>query len=94
MLFQKTDKPALSFLNPEEPDENNFDKFMKTFDGFSSKAASDVSLTKEPDPPDTTKYEVSQEPVCPACCKYPAIVSYLVFLLIAVFLMPEMLPGT
>ncbi|XP_016058558.1 PREDICTED: tectonic-1 isoform X1 [Miniopterus natalensis] len=30
---------------------------MKTFDGFSSKAASDVSLTKEPDPPDTTKYE-------------------------------------
>ncbi|KAM7050839.1 tectonic-1 [Molossus nigricans] len=50
-------KPALSFLNPEVPDENNFDKLMKTFDGFSLNAESDVSLANESDAPNTTRYE-------------------------------------
>ncbi|XP_054449949.1 tectonic-1 [Pteronotus mesoamericanus] len=50
-------KPALSFINPEVPDENNFDKLMKTFDGFSLSAESDVSFTDESDVPKTTKYE-------------------------------------
>lgn len=44
------------------PDENNFDKLMKTFHGFSLNTESDVSLTNEPDVPNTTKYEVSREP--------------------------------
>ena len=61
MFFLKTDKPALSFINPEVPDESNFDKLMKTSDGFSSNAESDVSLTAKPDAPNTAKYEVSQE---------------------------------
>eukprot|EP00069_Balaena_mysticetus_P011152 bmy_07014T0 len=50
-------KPALSFINPEVPDESNFDKLMKTSDGFSSNAESDVSLTTKPDAPNTAKYE-------------------------------------
>ncbi|XP_068418950.1 tectonic-1 isoform X1 [Eschrichtius robustus] len=50
-------KPALSFINPEVPDESNFDKLMKTSDGFSSNAESDVSLTAKPDAPNTAKYE-------------------------------------
>ncbi|XP_032458421.1 tectonic-1 isoform X3 [Phocoena sinus] len=51
-------KPALSFINPEVPDESNFDKLMKTSDGFSTNAESDVSLTTKPDAPNTAKYEV------------------------------------
>eukprot|EP00070_Physeter_catodon_P002099 XP_007104269.1 tectonic-1 isoform X4 [Physeter catodon] len=51
-------KPALSFINPEVPDESNFDKLIKTSDGFSSNAESDVSLTAKPDAPNTAKYEV------------------------------------
>ncbi|XP_053525731.1 tectonic-1 isoform X2 [Artibeus jamaicensis] len=51
-------KPALSFINPEVPDENNFDKLMKTFDGFSLNAEADVSFTDESDAPNTPKYEV------------------------------------
>lgn len=62
ILFLKTDKPALSFIDPEVPDENNFDNLMKTLDGFSLNTESDVSLTDEPDVPNTTKYEVSHEP--------------------------------
>ncbi|XP_036305203.1 tectonic-1 [Pipistrellus kuhlii] len=50
-------KPALSFIDPEVPDENNFDKLLKTLDGFSLNTESDVSLTDEPDVPNTTKYE-------------------------------------
>uniref|UniRef100_A0A8C0DA59 Tectonic family member 1 n=1 Tax=Balaenoptera musculus TaxID=9771 RepID=A0A8C0DA59_BALMU len=50
-------KPALSFINPEVPDESNFDKLMKTSDRFSSNAESDVSLTAKPDAPNTAKYE-------------------------------------
>ncbi|XP_026980578.1 tectonic-1 isoform X2 [Sagmatias obliquidens] len=50
-------KPALSFINPEVPDESNFDKLMKTSDGFSTNAESDVSLTTKPDAPNTAKYE-------------------------------------
>ncbi|XP_033296859.2 tectonic-1 isoform X7 [Orcinus orca] len=51
------DKPALSFINLEVPDESNFDKLMKTSDGFSTNAESDVSLTTKPDAPNTAKYE-------------------------------------
>ncbi|XP_046496161.1 tectonic-1 isoform X4 [Equus quagga] len=50
-------KPALSFINPEVPDENNFDKLMKTSDGFSSTAESDISLTTKLDAPSAAKYE-------------------------------------
>ncbi|XP_067556967.1 tectonic-1 isoform X5 [Pseudorca crassidens] len=50
-------KPALSFINPEVPDESNFDKLMKTSDGFSTNAESDVSLSTKPDAPNTAKYE-------------------------------------
>ncbi|XP_033296853.2 tectonic-1 isoform X3 [Orcinus orca] len=50
-------KPALSFINLEVPDESNFDKLMKTSDGFSTNAESDVSLTTKPDAPNTAKYE-------------------------------------
>ncbi|KAK2495228.1 hypothetical protein MC885_019456 [Smutsia gigantea] len=54
-------KPALSFINPEVPDENNFDKLMKTSGGFSLNAESDVSFTTKLDTPKTAKYEVSQK---------------------------------
>uniref|UniRef100_A0A5G2QAI4 Tectonic family member 1 n=1 Tax=Sus scrofa TaxID=9823 RepID=A0A5G2QAI4_PIG len=51
-------KPALSFINPEViADESNFDKMMKTSDGFSLNAESDVSFTTKPDAPNATKYE-------------------------------------
>ncbi|XP_039735367.1 tectonic-1 isoform X1 [Pteropus medius] len=50
-------KPALSFINPEVPDENNFDKLIKSSDGFSWNAESDVSITAESDTPNTSKYE-------------------------------------
>lgn len=41
------------------PDENNFDKLMKTSDGFSLNGESDVSFTTESGTPNTAKYEVS-----------------------------------
>ncbi|XP_008047036.1 tectonic-1 [Carlito syrichta] len=50
-------KPALSFISPEVPDENNFDQLMKTSDGFALNAESDVSFTTILDAPDTAKYE-------------------------------------
>uniref|UniRef100_A0A8C9DDL7 Tectonic family member 1 n=1 Tax=Prolemur simus TaxID=1328070 RepID=A0A8C9DDL7_PROSS len=50
-------KPALSFINPEVPDENNFDKLMKTSDGFTLNAESDVSFPAKLDAPPTAKYE-------------------------------------
>uniref|UniRef100_A0A2K6FC68 Tectonic family member 1 n=1 Tax=Propithecus coquereli TaxID=379532 RepID=A0A2K6FC68_PROCO len=50
-------KPALSFINTEVPDENNFDKLMKTSDGFSLNAESDVSFPSKLDAPHTAKYE-------------------------------------
>ncbi|XP_012586477.1 PREDICTED: tectonic-1 [Condylura cristata] len=50
-------KSALSFINPEVPDENNFDKLMKTSDGFSSNAEAGDSFTDKPDSPNTAKYE-------------------------------------
>lgn len=61
ILFLKTDEPALSFINPEVPDENNFDKLMKTSDGFSLNSESEISFTTQSDSPDTGKYKVSQE---------------------------------
>uniref|UniRef100_A0A8C9D2V6 Tectonic family member 1 n=1 Tax=Panthera leo TaxID=9689 RepID=A0A8C9D2V6_PANLE len=53
-------KPALSFINPEVPDENNFDKLMETSDGFSLNSESEISFTIQSDAPDTAKYEVNQ----------------------------------
>uniref|UniRef100_A0A673VDU5 Tectonic family member 1 n=1 Tax=Suricata suricatta TaxID=37032 RepID=A0A673VDU5_SURSU len=50
-------KPALSFINPEVPDENNFDKLMETSDGFSLNSESEISFTTQLDTPDTAKYE-------------------------------------
>uniref|UniRef100_UPI0040386B2E tectonic-1 isoform X2 n=1 Tax=Callospermophilus lateralis TaxID=76772 RepID=UPI0040386B2E len=50
-------KPALSFINPEVPDENNFDRLMKTSTGFTLNAESDVSFSTKLDAPSTTKYE-------------------------------------
>ncbi|XP_023395065.1 tectonic-1 isoform X3 [Loxodonta africana] len=51
-------KPALSFINPEVPDENNFDKLMKTSGGFTLNAESDISSTAKLDSPNTSaKYE-------------------------------------
>ncbi|KAM6155767.1 tectonic-1 [Rhynchocyon petersi] len=38
-------KPALSFISPEVPDENNFDKLVEVSAGFPSDAQSDVSST-------------------------------------------------
>ncbi|KAF0872136.1 TECT1 protein, partial [Crocuta crocuta] len=50
-------KPALSFINPEVPDENNFDKLMETSDGFSLNSESEISFTTQSDTPGTAKYE-------------------------------------
>ncbi|XP_077015955.1 tectonic-1 isoform X2 [Tamandua tetradactyla] len=51
-------KPALSFINPEVPDENNFDKLMKKSDGFALNAESDIFSTTKMDVPTTSaKYE-------------------------------------
>lgn len=44
------------------PDEDNFDKLIKSSDSFSWNAESDVSFTTESDTPNTSKYEVSQKP--------------------------------
>ncbi|XP_054551314.1 tectonic-1 isoform X3 [Talpa occidentalis] len=51
-------KPALSFINPEVPDENSFDKLIKASDGFSSNAEADDSFPNIPDSPNAAKYEV------------------------------------
>uniref|UniRef100_A0A2K6UX36 Tectonic family member 1 n=1 Tax=Saimiri boliviensis boliviensis TaxID=39432 RepID=A0A2K6UX36_SAIBB len=58
-FLKKTDKPALSFINPEVPDENSFDTLMRTADGFTLNAESDTSFTTKLDVPSTAKYEVS-----------------------------------
>uniref|UniRef100_U3BYN9 Tectonic-1 isoform 2 n=1 Tax=Callithrix jacchus TaxID=9483 RepID=U3BYN9_CALJA len=50
-------KPALSFINPEVPDENSFDTLMRTADGFTLNAESDISFTTKLDVPSTAKYE-------------------------------------
>ncbi|XP_023576316.1 tectonic-1 isoform X1 [Octodon degus] len=50
-------KPALSFINPEVPDENSFDRWMKTSEGFTSNAEADVSFTTKSSALNTTKYE-------------------------------------
>ncbi|XP_077917113.1 tectonic-1 isoform X5 [Halichoerus grypus] len=50
-------KPALSFINPEVPDENNFDKLMKTSDGFSLSSESEISFETQSDIPATAKYK-------------------------------------
>ncbi|KAF5929307.1 hypothetical protein HPG69_019328 [Diceros bicornis minor] len=54
-------KPALSFINPEVPDEKNFDTLMRTSDGFSLTTESDISFTTKLDAPNADKYEVSRE---------------------------------
>ncbi|XP_030887812.1 tectonic-1 isoform X1 [Leptonychotes weddellii] len=50
-------KPALSFINPEVPDENNFDKLMKTSGGFSLSSESEISFETQSDIPATAKYK-------------------------------------
>ncbi|XP_058387394.1 tectonic-1 [Diceros bicornis minor] len=50
-------KPALSFINPEVPDEKNFDTLMRTSDGFSLTTESDISFTTKLDAPNADKYE-------------------------------------
>nr|XP_012637785.1 tectonic-1 isoform X2 [Microcebus murinus] len=50
-------KPAISFINPEVPDENSFDKLMKTSDGFTLNAESDVSFPTKLDATHAAKYE-------------------------------------
>lgn len=58
----QTDKPALSFANPEVPNENNFNRLMRTSGGFSLSAESAVPSAAASDGPQFTKYEVSQQP--------------------------------
>ncbi|XP_031193620.1 tectonic-1 isoform X2 [Mastomys coucha] len=48
-------KPALSFANPEVPDENNFDRLMQTSGGFTLSTESTVPAAS--DGPQPTKYE-------------------------------------
>uniref|UniRef100_A0A8C6H391 Tectonic family member 1 n=1 Tax=Mus spicilegus TaxID=10103 RepID=A0A8C6H391_MUSSI len=50
-------KPALSFANPEVPDENNFDRLMQTSGGFTLSAESAVPSTAASDGPQPTNYE-------------------------------------
>ncbi|XP_027972418.1 tectonic-1 isoform X2 [Eumetopias jubatus] len=50
-------KPALSFINPEVPDENNFDKLMKKSDGFALSSESEISFATQSDVPATAKYK-------------------------------------
>ncbi|XP_017655215.1 tectonic-1 [Nannospalax galili] len=50
-------KPALSFTNPEIPNENNFDQLMKTSSGFTMHSESDVPSIATLDAPNPTKYE-------------------------------------
>ncbi|XP_027431113.1 tectonic-1 isoform X4 [Zalophus californianus] len=52
-------KPALSFINPEVPDENNFDKLMKKSDGFALSSESEISFATQSDIPATAKYKNS-----------------------------------
>nr|XP_015852241.1 tectonic-1 isoform X1 [Peromyscus maniculatus bairdii] len=50
-------KSALSFANPEVPDENNFDRLMQASGGFTLSVESDVPSTAPSDAPQPTKYE-------------------------------------
>ncbi|XP_076778872.1 tectonic-1 isoform X2 [Arvicanthis niloticus] len=50
-------KPALSFANPEVPNEDNFDRLMQTSSGFTLSAETGVPSTATSDGPQPTKYE-------------------------------------
>uniref|UniRef100_A0A8C5P1E1 Tectonic family member 1 n=1 Tax=Jaculus jaculus TaxID=51337 RepID=A0A8C5P1E1_JACJA len=50
-------KPALSFTNPEVPNESNFDQFIRASDGFTVNTDSDVSFTATLDAPHAARYE-------------------------------------
>ncbi|XP_013359121.1 PREDICTED: tectonic-1 isoform X2 [Chinchilla lanigera] len=50
-------KPALSFINPEVPDERSFDRWMKTSEGFTPNAEADVSFTVKSSASNASKYE-------------------------------------
>ncbi|XP_062037873.1 tectonic-1 isoform X2 [Lepus europaeus] len=50
-------KPALSFIDPEVPDESNFDELVKTSTGFTLNTESDAALTPKLDAPGAAKYE-------------------------------------
>ncbi|XP_058512524.1 tectonic-1 isoform X2 [Ochotona princeps] len=50
-------KPALAFIDPEVPDDSNFDELMQTSDGFTVNTDPDASLTPKSDAPSMAKYE-------------------------------------
>ncbi|XP_006894727.1 PREDICTED: tectonic-1 isoform X1 [Elephantulus edwardii] len=50
-------KPALSFINPEVPDDSSFDTFVKTSRGFPSNAEPDISSTATLASPPASRYE-------------------------------------
>ncbi|XP_075836128.1 tectonic-1 isoform X2 [Microtus pennsylvanicus] len=50
-------KPALSFANPEVPNEDNFDRLIQASGGFMLSATSDGPSTATSDAPQPTKYE-------------------------------------
>ncbi|XP_021113152.1 tectonic-1 isoform X2 [Heterocephalus glaber] len=63
-------KPALSFINPEVPDENSFNRWMKTSEGFTSNAEADVSFTSKSDA-SNTKYEYGAPLQAPEASPHP-----------------------
>ncbi|KAM4827330.1 tectonic-1 isoform 2-T2 [Thomomys bottae] len=66
-------KPALSFINPEVPNENTFDRSMKTSSGFMLNTESDVFLTTSQEAPDTAKYKYGD----PVQISHPSLPSFL-----------------
>ncbi|XP_026640894.1 tectonic-1 isoform X2 [Microtus ochrogaster] len=50
-------KPALSFANPEVPNEDNFDRLIQASGGFALSATSNGPSTATSDAPQPTKYE-------------------------------------
>ncbi|CAO2629523.1 Tctn1 [Lemmus lemmus] len=50
-------KPALSFANPEVPNEDNFDRLTQASGGFTLSATSNSPSTATSDAPQPTKYE-------------------------------------
>ncbi|XP_040842940.1 tectonic-1 isoform X3 [Ochotona curzoniae] len=50
-------KPGLAFIDPEVPDDSNFDELMQTSDGFTVNTDSDASFAPKSDAPSMTKYE-------------------------------------
>ncbi|EHB01430.1 Tectonic-1 [Heterocephalus glaber] len=70
LIQDPADKPALSFINPEVPDENSFNRWMKTSEGFTSNAEADVSFTSKSDA-SNTKYEYGAPLQAPEASPHP-----------------------